>query len=137
MKIIESIELEKAHVHLMNENLVKIIIKENAELDETDIHAINNAKNNFVKQYPYVVIFFAPKRGNISRKARELSASKEVCDGAICKAIVAPSKISVVISSFFINFMKPYAPIKMFSNETEALAWTNEMRKKAEIISAN
>ena len=134
MEFIESVELEKAFVHLLNENRVKIVIKEHAELDENDIRVINNAKNAFVKHDPYTVIFVAPKIGSISRKARELSSSKEVCFNAICKAIVAASKTSTVVGSFFITFMKPYAPIKLFSNEEAAFKWVKKMQLEMETI---
>lgn len=137
MEIIESVELEKAYVHLLNENRVKIIIKEHADLDENDIREINKIKNAFVKHEPYVVIFVAPKIGSISRKARELAASKEVCFNAICKAIIAPSKIGTVIGSFFITFMKPYAPIKLFSNEQDAFNWVKKMQLESQTALKN
>lgn len=137
MKIIESVELEKAHVHLLNENRVKIVIKEHVELDESDIRDINKTKNTLVKHSPYVVVFVAPKNGSISRKARELAASREVCFNAICKAIVAPSKTSTVIGSFFISFMRPYAPTKLFSNESDAFNWVKKMELELQTVITN
>jgi len=130
MNVIDFVELEKARVELLNDNLVRIIIKEHAELDENDILKINDAKNNFVKEKSYTVIFVAPKAGNITRKARELSASETVTKNAICKAIIAPSKVGKVIGNFFISYLKPSVPIKVFSDEVSALKWIEEVKGK-------
>ncbi len=133
MDVIDFVELEKAKVQLLNDNLIRIIIKENAELDENDILEINDAKNNFVKGQSYSVIFAAPKTGNITRKARELSASEKVTKNAICKAIIAPSKVSKIIGNFFISYLKPGVPIKVFSDEKTALKWMNEIKGRTGI----
>ena len=131
MKVVNGIELEKAKVELLNGNLVRIIVKENTHLEESDILKINDTKNSFVNEKPYTVIFTAPKVGSISRKARELSASETVTKNAICKAIIAPGKVSKIIGNFFISYMKPGVPIKVFSDEATALVWMEEVKQKA------
>lgn len=128
MKIADSVELEKATVELLENNFVRIIVKENAELNENDILKINDAKNAYVKQEPYVVLFVAPKTGNISRKARELAASEIVTKNAICKAIVANGKVGKIVGNFFVSFQKPNIPIKVFSNEESALEWIKKIK---------
>lgn len=137
METIDFVELEKARVELLRDNLVRIIIRENSELDENDILKINDAKSNFVKEKAYTVVFVAPKAGNITRKARELSASEKVTKNAICKAIVAPSKVSKVIGNFFINYLKPAVPIKVFSDEKSALQWITGVKNNPKIALKN
>ena len=112
---------------LQNDDLVKIVIKENSDIDENDIREINGHKNHLVGDKKHFVIFVAPKIGSISKEARELSATKEVTDGAVAKAIITKELSSRLIGNFFININRPAVPIKLFDDEKKAERWLRSL----------
>ena len=127
----EQIDTGKAFVCLTKEGHVLIQIHEDQEIDINDIKAINAAKFNLVKEEPYTVIFVTPVIGDITHQARLYSASKEVNKNAIAKAIVSNSLAGRIISSFFINIIRPPAPTKLFSCKHQASEWLNNMCTRA------
>jgi hypothetical protein len=120
--------IEKADIGLSEEGHIVIRIKENADIDVSDIIEINEIKSRLANNQKHTVIFVAPFYGNITKEARELSASKLVYNNAIAKAIIAKSFSIKLISTFFININKPPAPTKIFETEEKAADWLTEMK---------
>ncbi|MBA2612450.1 MAG: hypothetical protein H0U95_10790 [Bacteroidetes bacterium] len=125
------ISLAKSDVILYDNYLVRIIIIENSQVEVEDILQVQAAKKQLLGDHEHVVIFRTPKYGNISKEARELSASIAVNKNAIAKAIIVKSISAKLIGSVFINFHKPPVPTKMFKDEDEAEKWLREMQAKA------
>jgi hypothetical protein len=123
------ISASKADIGLTDEGHILIRVHENKEIEVSDIEEINEIKTRFADNKPYTVIFVAPFFGNISKEARELSASDLVYKNAIAKGIVVKNLSARLISTFFIQISKPPAPTKMFATEEEASAWLNKVRQ--------
>jgi hypothetical protein len=121
---------EKADIGLTVEGHILIRVHENKELDVNDVLEINEIKNKFAENKKYTVVFVAPWFGNISNEARKFSASKQVYDNAIAKAIVVKNLSARLISSFFIKVNKPPAPTKIFDKEIDAIKWLTKAREK-------
>ena len=130
MLTLNSITTSKARLILAENNLLKIYIKENAELEKEDIIAINEAKEILAQGNKYCVVFVPPNNGFISKEARDFSASELVYKNAIAKAIIIKNVSQRLIGNFFINFNRPPAPTKLFHNEEEAIKWLEEMTAK-------
>jgi hypothetical protein len=122
------VSLEKADVILDDNYLVRIHIKENSDIETEDIERIQVAKRKLIGQNPHLVIFVPPKFGNISKEARELSASKEVCRNAIAKAIIVKTVSAKLIGNVFLKINKPPVPVKLFKDEKDAEKWLREMQ---------
>jgi|SRR3954463_3256459 len=58
----------------------------------------------------------------VSKEARAYSANKP-SDLCIAKAFIINSTANRLIGNFYINFNKPKAPTKLFSNEEKAVEW--------------
>ncbi len=127
MKITGSVELERAVVYLLDDHIIKIGVKENADLEIDDIKKIQVAKKSLIGDKNHVVMFAAPKQGSILREAREFSASKEVNLNAVGKAIVTPGWTARMISNFFLYTNKPPIIHKVFENEADAYNWLNKI----------
>jgi hypothetical protein len=130
MKIIGSVELEKAIVYLLDDYIIKIAVKENSDLEVDDIKKIQMAKKSLIKDKNHVVLFVAPKLGSVSREARALSASEEVNLNAAAKAIVTPGLVARIVSSFFLYMNKPPIIHQVFENETDAINWLKKIKIK-------
>lgn len=130
MKITGSVELEKAVVYLLDDHIIKIGVKENADLEADDIKKIQVAKKYLIQDRAHVVLFVAPKYGSISREARALSASEEVNLNALGKAIVTPGLVARIVSIFFLYMNKPSIIHEVFDNETDAIDWLKKIKIK-------
>jgi hypothetical protein len=117
----------KAEVSLHEEGHILIRVYENSDVDLQDIRAIHEAKAKFAAGKNHTVIFCTPMMGNITRAAREFSASVECNENAIGKAIVAKSVAMLLIGNFFVKFHKPPAPTRVFNCEVEANKWLKEL----------
>lgn len=122
-----TIELTKATLVRQKNNLVKIFIKEGAELGAEDIYAISDAEQDLMSGSKYFVLFFPPEFGYIGEEGRRASASERVNRNAIAKAIVVSSLPMRIISRFFIGFDKPPVQTRIFNSESKAMDWFNSI----------
>ncbi len=129
MEVQEEIRTKKARVSLLQEKLIKILIDEEAEIGKDDIVEINEAKKKLAGAEKYCVLFITPHFGSISSEARAYSASLEVYENAIAKAIIVPNLGQRLVGSFFIKFNRPPAPTRLFSTADEAVTWLNQKLK--------
>lgn len=127
----KEIQLSKAIITYDEEGLVKILIRDNADINGKDILEINEAKQKLTGDHKYVVLFVPGKKGSINREARSASSSAEVYQNAIAKAIVVSSVTNRLIATFFINMNRPPAPTKFFPDEKSAIRWLKTQMKKS------
>jgi hypothetical protein len=123
------IELPQASIALEMNGIVFIRIKQGAILDLVKIREINEAKNKLVDDRRHAVIFIAHESAVMTKEARNYSATDEVFKNAVCKAIVVKSTTHRIITNYFIHFLKPKAPVKMFNSEQKAIEWVLEKFK--------
>lgn len=128
------ISTPKAVIILGEHFSVRIHINEDAVLDKADMLEINEAKFRLVGENRYTVLFVPGKFASISPEAREISSSAEVYRNAIAKAIIVSTVAHRLIGNFFIRFNRPPAPTLIFTDETEALAWLEVMRRRMAVV---
>jgi hypothetical protein len=126
-----TIELEKAFVYLLSHNILKIQIKENADVEVDDIIKIQEAKIKLLGDNKHFVLFITPNNGIMTKEAREFAAGDLVNKNALLKAIVIPNLGMKIISNFFIKINKPIVEHKLFLNESDALKWL-QLRSKTD-----
>ena len=73
------------------------------------------------KKFPLLVDIRNIK--SISRQAREHFTLKGRESVVNAYAMVLSSSLSRMIGNFFLTFDKPAVPVRLFNDETEALAW--------------
>jgi hypothetical protein len=120
---INEVELEKAIICLIPPKIIKIQIKENADVDIDDIIKIQEVKFKLLGDNKHFILFITPNTGIMSKEAREFAAGGNVNKNALAKAIVIPNLGMKIISNFFIKINKPKVEHKLFLNEGDALKW--------------
>lgn len=129
-KVLNKIECKRAEVILEEDHLIRIVIKEHNDIGVEDIMEFQEAKKKLLGNARHILLFVAPKYGELSKEGRELSASPLVNENAIAKVVVAKNIASSIVGNFFIKIYKPPVPIKLFKNEEEGIKWLREMQKK-------
>jgi len=65
---------------------------------------------------------------NVTREARVFYASKEGRDKAIATAVLAPSALTKIMSTFFMSFNRPAVPFRFFISKEKAFKWLHEIQ---------
>ncbi len=125
----EIIELNKVFVSLNQQNIIKILVKDNIELNVEDILAIQKAKHKLIENQKHYVLFVTPRYSSITPEARSFSASAEVNKNAIAKGIVVVNLATRLISQFFVTVNKPPVMTKIFATQEEALSWFKTIKE--------
>jgi len=118
-----SFETEKVHVSLLEDNIFRLFIKNNAELDIEDLD-----RNYFFfkehipeKKLPFLVIF--SKGSSTVKGANERFIEDDRLSIKSKEAFVIESLAHRLMANFHIRTTKQNHPTKIFSNETDALKW--------------
>jgi len=69
------------------------------------------------------VLVDARRVKSMSRAAQELSAAPETIPYTDCIALLIANSVTVVLANFFVVFVRPPYPTKMFRSEAAARAW--------------
>ena len=127
MQVIEQIKLKNMTVSLLDQNVVRIGVKEDTVLEVSDIKEIQEAKRKMIGDAKHTVLLVSPKYGSATREARDYSASPEVNENAIAKAVVLNGFVMRIIINFFMNYNKPPVEHRVFENEKDALEWLRSL----------
>lgn len=118
-----SFETEKVHVSLLEDDIFRVFIKKDVELDLEDLD--NNYfffKEHIPKQkVPFLIIF--SKGATTVKGANERFSEKGRLDIKTKEAFVIKTLPHRIMANLYIRFTKPNHPSKIFSNEADALKW--------------
>jgi hypothetical protein len=67
----------------------------------------------------------------MDRAAREYYAGTELAAVVSAAALLISSPVGRVIGTFFLRIAHSATPIRLFTNEQEALAWLEQFRERA------
>ncbi len=126
-EVLTAVVCDKYTLELLAGNIVRIRIHENAFLDMADLKELKRLKIELTKDQPHVMLFLAPRLGNLTKEGREYAATAEASVNAVAKAIVTFNLGMRILVDFFLIINKPKLPHRSFSNEQEALRWLREM----------
>lgn len=116
-------ETEKVHVSLLDDNIFRVLVKNDVELDLDDLD-----KNYFffkehipAEKVPFLIIF--SKGATTVKGANERFTEKGRLSIKSKEAFVIETLPHRIMANFYIRFTKPNHPTKIFSNELDALKW--------------
>jgi hypothetical protein len=104
----------------------------------TDLHTLEDAVENvrarlgLIGEARVPTLLDARATGAITRQAREHYTGPETARMTLGMAMLVGSPIGRIIGNFLIQVNRPRFPIRLFSDESEALRWLAELRAGAE-----
>ena len=126
----KEIELEKATLSLLSDNIVKMQIHDGAHLESRDIVQIHKAKLTMGGNEKHAVLLLSGKETTITKQAREISGHQDIGTNRKAKAIVVNSLAQRIIGNFFMRMQRSESKVKIFNTENEAHLWLNAMMAK-------
>jgi len=122
------IELEKAFLYLVGDNLSILKFKDNVSFNLEDAIEVNNITFSWVKGKSFVTLVDARNiTGEISTEAKEhFSKDAKILELQKAQALVLNSLPNRIIATFYMKFHKPAVPVKIFTDFDKAHEWLKE-----------
>lgn len=108
--------------YLGEDGIVRLITDPQAEETLADAQANVRAVATIGKQRRPLLVDMRQLKSQ-SREARTYYGSTEVAKTTSAIALLIGSRVSTIIANFVISLTKSNIPTKLFTDETEALAW--------------
>ena len=123
---------EKFEIQFLTDRIYRLKVFEGAEIEADDANEMGKILRELSNGKPFAVLLNAMSSFYISPDANKIIASKK---DRIAAAIVTKSLANRIIGNFFIKFNKPATPTKLFSEETEAMEWLEQLVKEHKEVS--
>lgn len=117
------IETRATRIWLGEDGILRQIIKPGVELTVADVKEYLAETMNITGGRRLPVLVDTCEIRSVSRAARNYVGGKEMARYVSASALIVSSPISRAIGNFFIRLNRPIYPTKLFTSESEALAW--------------
>jgi hypothetical protein len=124
-----SIELKKSVVTLMNNGILHIHLKSGAEIELSDAILIVEAMGKLGKGKKFPVLIDAGEFTSVDKEVRIFSAAEESNIYTLADAIAYYSFAQKLIADFYIKHNHPVVPTKAFRTKEEAIKWLETFKK--------
>lgn len=128
--VADTIEVRTADICLREDDIICVCVKDDVDIDITDSKETFEAVKSFAVGGKKPVLVFTGKGGTITNEVKRFSASQAAGEPTIAEAVIARSLAHKLVVNFLIKFANMGRPMKLFSNEREAVAWLKEERTK-------
>lgn len=119
----KEIDLEKATVSLLDDNIIHIHIKSGREIELSDAVYIVEAMGKLGNGKKYPILIDAGAFSSIDKEARIFSAAAESNIYTIADAIAYCNLAQKLLANFYMKHNKPVIPTRAFPHKQEAIAW--------------
>lgn len=116
---------------LIEEGVLRIELLENSEIDIIESKAMQQISLGMTKGEKFVALVDARTQVVVSKESREWGSSAEGQKNMLAQAIIVDSLANKLIGNFIIQFHKPIAKTRLFSDEASALEWLREQKKNS------
>lgn len=117
------LETKTATVRACPDGIVRVVVKPGAELTLEDVREHFTSGAKYMGGGKSSVLVDTSKVKSVSRAAREFVSSPEAEAYIAAQAIVVGSPVSRLIGNFFLGLNRTSFPTKLFTSESEAVAW--------------
>jgi len=121
----KEIELEKAFLYLVGDNLTILKFKDNINFTLEDAIEVNEITYKWINGNPFTTLVDARNiRSDISEEAKDFfTYDKKIIELQKAQAIVLNSLHNRILATFYMKFQKPTVPVKIFSDFEKAFDW--------------
>ncbi len=130
----ETIELKTATVHLRQDGIMHIHIKEGNEMQLTDAIQVVEALGKLGNKQKFPVLIDCGEFATVDKEVRIFSASKEANIYTSADAVAYHSLAHKLLIDFYVNHNKPAVPTKVFADNESAIEWLKTFMKEKKII---
>ncbi|MCE3278863.1 MAG: hypothetical protein K0S44_1054 [Bacteroidetes bacterium] len=128
--VLKELTTDISKVQLRSDGVIKVIIKEGAEVDLAASRQIFQNVSSFAAKKELLVLVVGGMHGSVSKEARDFAGSDEASSVTIAEAVVTPSLPQKLFVNFLLRFYNPKRELKLFNTEEGALEWLYSLKEK-------
>lgn len=125
-KLISELETEEASTRIYDNGLIETTTKEGACIDVPYLLEGKRHAERLGLKTRFYVLADAQGYYSVSRKARQLIASKEYSSHLAAIAVITTHLLLKLVLELYFQLDKPVTPTKSFSKRTDALRWLHQ-----------
>jgi hypothetical protein len=133
MVIQKSISSKCATFTIDEKQILHIRLLENVEIDIQESKSMQELSWYITDNQQFVALIDARAKVTVTREAREWGSTPEAQKNMKAQAILVNSLANRLIGNFIIQFHKPIAKTRLFSDEDSALIWLEEQQELFDI----
>lgn len=114
--------VEAADIFREDDGMIVVRVK-NVDMTAPRMTEILDARRRAFGAQRVPLLIDARRVKSMTREAQELTARPDSVEYTDCLALLVESAVSVVLVNFFMVFVKPPYPTRMFRSEDAARAW--------------
>lgn len=123
---IEKVIETSASMIFIEDRVLHIVFKKDAEVDLNDINEIIEARNEILEKHKILVLVDIRALWQANKEARERSASDDMLGRAAAMAILSNSLPTRLLANFYMRFVSDKLPVRMFKEKAQALEWLHK-----------
>lgn len=128
--VIKKAETQIAHVSLCSDDIIRVMIKKQADVDAQQLKILFDVYNQIVEGKAYAYIYYTEDISTtFTDEGRDYAKREEFSFPKICNAIIVTRLAHKIVANFYLKFNKPYYPYKVFNDMNEAEKWCLEQIK--------
>jgi hypothetical protein len=112
--------------YLTQEGILRIRLLENSDIDLEESKKMQEVSLNITNNKQFVALIDARAKVTLSKESREWGSTPEAQKNMLAQAIVVNSLANKLVGNFIIQFHKPVAKTRLFSDEEIAMRWLKE-----------
>lgn len=126
----EVIITRTAKISQIAEEILLVDVLELSDVDEKDARENYLACKKMTGGKKAAILIDSRTQTTATNEARAFSASAEVSQFVIARAIITNSLAVKILGNFYCLVNKPLSPTRLFKNEKEAMKWLYEQLSK-------
>lgn len=123
IKFTKEIDLIHSVLRMREDGILQINFGDKTDLDVVETKEILVATKKITEGRKVLTLNIAGSQTSATSAARDFAASEEAIAFTLAEAYVVKNLAQKIIGNFYINFHKPLAKTKIFTNEADAVKW--------------
>ncbi len=120
---LNQIVLTHSKIIFREDGIIEVIFGDHELLTIEDCKEIMSVYREFIQGKKLPILHVIGKYMNVTKEAREYSASEEGLEFSLAEAFVFNSLPHRIIANFYLNINKPSVPTRFFKTKAEAEIW--------------
>ncbi len=117
-----------AKFSVLEDGVLSIQLLANCEIDLSESKLMQKVSLEITNGKKFVALIDAREAFFVSKESREWGSTAEAQKNMVAQAIVVNSTANRLVGNFIIQFHKPIAKTRLFSDEKSALEWLRDQK---------
>ena len=114
---------DKFRASLIEPHIIENVVLEGHTMEVEDVLELKKLNKSIADGKPYAIVVRFEHLADVSKKAKELIASKEFAEFTIAKALLVDNIGHRLVGNFYLTINKPYMKTKVFTDKAAAIEW--------------